>query len=164
MPNHALSVRGEASLGEAVGLRSCLEIGIVARWRSDCGPARRDGGKNKDCSELHDAIFAPVVTQGRNSGATAVDCEFPNSFLGDCQKRIYRIARSFCSDSRRNNRRIVHYVTVIATQKLGKMTSKLVCSLIEITLGCSAAKKRISAHISESFRRIVAMKVQFKKQ
>ncbi|VFN03280.1 MAG: hypothetical protein BECKG1743D_GA0114223_104544, partial [Candidatus Kentron sp. G] len=26
---------------------------------------------NKDCSELHDAIFAPVVTQGRNSGATA---------------------------------------------------------------------------------------------
>ncbi|VFN00723.1 MAG: hypothetical protein BECKG1743E_GA0114224_103461, partial [Candidatus Kentron sp. G] len=27
-------------------------------------------------SELHDAIFAPVVTQGRNSGATAVDCEF----------------------------------------------------------------------------------------
>ncbi|VFM95509.1 MAG: hypothetical protein BECKG1743F_GA0114225_100721, partial [Candidatus Kentron sp. G] len=26
--------------------------------------------------------FAPVVTQGRNSGATAVDCEFPNSFLG----------------------------------------------------------------------------------
>ena len=28
--------------------------------------ARRDGGKNKDCSELHDAIFAPVVTQGRN--------------------------------------------------------------------------------------------------
>ncbi|VFN04481.1 MAG: ferrous iron transport protein B, partial [Candidatus Kentron sp. G] len=38
--------------------------------------------KNKDCSELHDAIFAPVVTQGRNSGATAVDCEFPNSFLG----------------------------------------------------------------------------------
>ncbi|VFN03787.1 MAG: type 4 prepilin peptidase 1 Aspartic peptidase. MEROPS family A24A, partial [Candidatus Kentron sp. G] len=43
--------------------------------------ARRDGGKNKDCSELHDAIFAPVVTQGRNSGATAVDCEFPNSFL-----------------------------------------------------------------------------------
>ncbi|VFN06943.1 MAG: hypothetical protein BECKG1743E_GA0114224_110953 [Candidatus Kentron sp. G] len=31
-------------------------------------------------SELHDAIFAPVVTQGRNSGATAVDCEFPNSF------------------------------------------------------------------------------------
>ncbi|VFN00371.1 MAG: hypothetical protein BECKG1743F_GA0114225_104781, partial [Candidatus Kentron sp. G] len=25
---------------------------------------------------------APVVTQGRNSGATAVDCEFPNSFLG----------------------------------------------------------------------------------
>ncbi|VFN06495.1 MAG: hypothetical protein BECKG1743E_GA0114224_110252, partial [Candidatus Kentron sp. G] len=36
---------------------------------------------NKDCSELHDAIFAPVVTQGRNSGATAVDCEFPNSLL-----------------------------------------------------------------------------------
>ncbi|VFN08138.1 MAG: hypothetical protein BECKG1743D_GA0114223_113063, partial [Candidatus Kentron sp. G] len=51
-------------------LRSCLEIRIVARWRSNCGPARRDGGKNKDCSELHDAIFAPVVTQGRNSGAT----------------------------------------------------------------------------------------------
>ncbi|VFN00836.1 MAG: hypothetical protein BECKG1743E_GA0114224_103554, partial [Candidatus Kentron sp. G] len=42
------------------------------RWRSDCGPARRDGGKNKDCSELHDAIFAPVVTQGRNSGALSL--------------------------------------------------------------------------------------------
>nr|VFJ52885.1 MAG: hypothetical protein BECKFM1743C_GA0114222_101152 [Candidatus Kentron sp. FM] len=38
--------------------------------------------------------------------------------LGDCRKRIYRIARSFCPDSRRNNRRIVNYVTVIATQKL----------------------------------------------
>ncbi|VFN01264.1 MAG: hypothetical protein BECKG1743D_GA0114223_102661, partial [Candidatus Kentron sp. G] len=43
---------------------------------------RNNASRNtKDCSELHDAIFAPVVTQGRNSGATAVDCEFPNSFL-----------------------------------------------------------------------------------
>ncbi|VFN04581.1 MAG: hypothetical protein BECKG1743F_GA0114225_109563, partial [Candidatus Kentron sp. G] len=40
----------------------------------------RNSGVPKDCSELHDAIFAPAVTQGRNSGATAVDCEFPNSF------------------------------------------------------------------------------------
>ena len=38
--------------------------------------------------------------------------------LGDWQKRIYQIAQDFRSDSRRNNRRIVHYVTVIATQKL----------------------------------------------
>ncbi|VFN00579.1 MAG: hypothetical protein BECKG1743D_GA0114223_102085 [Candidatus Kentron sp. G] len=53
-------------------------------------PARRDGGKNKDCSELHDAIFAPVVTQGRNSGATAVDCEFPNSFSGSVASYMTR--------------------------------------------------------------------------
>ena len=38
--------------------------------------------------------------------------------LGDWQKRIYQIAQDFRLDSRRNNRRIVHYVTVIATQKL----------------------------------------------
>ncbi|VFN07513.1 MAG: hypothetical protein BECKG1743D_GA0114223_110832, partial [Candidatus Kentron sp. G] len=38
--------------------------------------------------------------------------------LGDWQKRIYRIAQDFRSDSRRNNRRIVNDVTVIATQKL----------------------------------------------
>nr|VFK14079.1 MAG: Transposase [Candidatus Kentron sp. FM] len=38
--------------------------------------------------------------------------------LGDWQKRIYQIAQDFRSDSRRNNRRIVNYVTVIATQKL----------------------------------------------
>ncbi|VFN04892.1 MAG: hypothetical protein BECKG1743F_GA0114225_109962, partial [Candidatus Kentron sp. G] len=31
----------------------------------------------------------------------------------------------FRSDSRRNNRRIVHYVTVIATQKLDKRQSKV---------------------------------------
>ena len=37
--------------------------------------------------------------------------------LGDWQKRIYRIAQDFRPDSRRNNRRIVHYVTVIATPR-----------------------------------------------
>ena len=41
-------------------------------------PARRDGVENKD---LHDAIFAPAATQGRNSDPTVVDCESPNSFL-----------------------------------------------------------------------------------
>ncbi|VFN07986.1 MAG: hypothetical protein BECKG1743D_GA0114223_112261, partial [Candidatus Kentron sp. G] len=56
---------------------------------------RRDGGKNKDCSELHDAIFAPVVTQGRNSGATAVDCEFPNSLLV-LLCHITNVIKSFC--------------------------------------------------------------------
>ena len=39
-------------------------------------PARRDGSENK---ELHDTIFAPVATQGHNSGAAAVDCEFPKT-------------------------------------------------------------------------------------
>nr|VFJ70885.1 MAG: hypothetical protein BECKFM1743A_GA0114220_105652 [Candidatus Kentron sp. FM]VFK17183.1 MAG: hypothetical protein BECKFM1743B_GA0114221_104661 [Candidatus Kentron sp. FM] len=42
-------------------------------------------------------------------------------------------AKNPCSASRRNDRRIVNYITVIATQKLGKRTSKLVCSLTEIT-------------------------------
>ena len=38
-----------------------------------------------------------------------------------------------CSDSRRNDGRIASYVIVIATHKLGKRTSKPVCSLTEIT-------------------------------
>ena len=46
-------------------------------------PARRDGSENKDCSGLHDAIFAPVATRqdAIRAGAAAVDDEFPNSFL-----------------------------------------------------------------------------------
>ena len=52
--------------------------------------ARRDGGKNKDCSELHDAIFASVVTQGRNSGATAVDCEQGN------RMKVFLVLRNLC--------------------------------------------------------------------
>ncbi|VFN01077.1 MAG: hypothetical protein BECKG1743F_GA0114225_105433 [Candidatus Kentron sp. G] len=50
------------------------------------------------CSELHDAIFAPVMTQGRNSGATAVDCEFPNSFLGNRSGKMDRFI-AFAADS-----------------------------------------------------------------
>ncbi|VFN01128.1 MAG: hypothetical protein BECKG1743D_GA0114223_102544 [Candidatus Kentron sp. G] len=35
-------------------------------------PARRDGGKNKDCSELHDAIFAPIAPcRDHNRSATS---------------------------------------------------------------------------------------------
>ena len=48
--------------------------------------------------------------------------------LGTPQEIIYPNCEVFCSASRRNDRRIVNYVTVIATQKLGKRTSKLVCS------------------------------------
>ncbi|VFN03980.1 MAG: hypothetical protein BECKG1743F_GA0114225_108722 [Candidatus Kentron sp. G] len=44
--------------------------------------------------------------------------------LGDWQKRIYRIAQDFRPDSRRNDRRIVNYVTVIATKKPDKRQSK----------------------------------------
>nr|VFK04766.1 MAG: hypothetical protein BECKH772C_GA0070978_102054 [Candidatus Kentron sp. H] len=49
-------------------------------------PGRRDGGENKDCSGLHDAQAHNKLrlrrdAAGRNSGAAAVDCEFPNSFF-----------------------------------------------------------------------------------
>ena len=51
-------------------------------------PARRDGGENKDCSGLHDAQAHNEPrprrnAAGRNSGAAAVDDEFPNSFLDE---------------------------------------------------------------------------------
>ena len=42
-------------------------------------------------------------------------CSLIEIALGDWQKRIYQIAQDFRSDSRHNNRGIVHYVTVIAT-------------------------------------------------
>ncbi|VFM96237.1 MAG: hypothetical protein BECKG1743D_GA0114223_1002510 [Candidatus Kentron sp. G] len=40
--------------------------------------------------------------------------------LGTPQKIIYPNCEVFCSASRHNDRRIVNYVTVIATQKLDK--------------------------------------------
>ncbi|VFN02010.1 MAG: hypothetical protein BECKG1743D_GA0114223_103275, partial [Candidatus Kentron sp. G] len=45
--------------------------------------------------------------------------------LGTPQKIIYPNCEVFCSASRRNDRRIVNYVTVIATQKLDKRQSKV---------------------------------------
>ncbi|VFN01388.1 MAG: hypothetical protein BECKG1743E_GA0114224_104055, partial [Candidatus Kentron sp. G] len=45
--------------------------------------------------------------------------------LGTPQEIIYPNCEVFCSASRRNDRRIVNYVTVIATQKLGKRQSKV---------------------------------------
>nr|VFJ49449.1 MAG: hypothetical protein BECKFW1821B_GA0114236_100547 [Candidatus Kentron sp. FW]VFJ57010.1 MAG: hypothetical protein BECKFW1821A_GA0114235_106613 [Candidatus Kentron sp. FW] len=59
-----------------------MEIHVVARARAAIVvPARRDGGENKDCSELYGAFRPRRNAAGRNSGAAAVDCEFPNSFL-----------------------------------------------------------------------------------
>ena len=46
-------------------------------------------------------------------------------FLGTSQKIIYPNCEVFCSASRRNDKRIVNYVTVIATQKLNKRQSKM---------------------------------------
>nr|VFJ68897.1 MAG: hypothetical protein BECKFM1743C_GA0114222_105023 [Candidatus Kentron sp. FM] len=66
---------------------SCLEIRILEVAPRLWPLQGAMGGENKD---LHDAIFAPIATQGRNSGAAAVDCGFPNSFLGDCRKKTYR--------------------------------------------------------------------------
>ncbi|VFM95101.1 MAG: hypothetical protein BECKG1743F_GA0114225_100291 [Candidatus Kentron sp. G] len=83
----------------------------------------------------------------------------PRRFLGDCRRRIYadcatpdcatNLSKNPCSDSRRNDGRIASYVTVIATQKLGKRTSKLVYSSIEIALG--DWQKRIY-RIAQDFR------------
>ena len=56
--------------------------------------------------------------------------------LGDCPKRIYQIALNFCSYSRRDIRRIVNYLTDVATQKTDKKTSKVVNYLREIALVC----------------------------
>ncbi|VFM95947.1 MAG: hypothetical protein BECKG1743E_GA0114224_100274 [Candidatus Kentron sp. G] len=66
-------------------------------------------------------VFA-LMSKSRGSAALyyypTTSCSSWIVSLGDWQKRIYQIAQDFRSDSRRNNRRIVHYVTVIATQKL----------------------------------------------
>nr|VFJ93345.1 MAG: hypothetical protein BECKH772B_GA0070898_1004216 [Candidatus Kentron sp. H] len=79
-------------------LRSCLEIRIVARRCPDCGPARRDGGENKDCSGLHDAIFAPVATQ---QGAIRAPPRYDANFQ-TASKQSYVVFDDTVLDKRRS--------------------------------------------------------------
>ena len=86
------------------------------------------------CRPVSYRTLSKTLRQTLRISLISDDNYYSDRLLGDRRKRIYRIVRSFCPDSRRNNRRIVNYATVIATPKLGKRTSKLVCSLIERTL------------------------------
>jgi len=45
--------------------------------------------------------------------------------FGDCQKTVYRIGPDFGSYSRRDNRRLVDYVTVAATRKMDEKITKI---------------------------------------
>ena len=65
--------------------------------------------------------------------------------LGACPKRSYQIALGFCLYSRRDIRRIVSYVTDVATQKTDKKTSKVVNYLREIALHSDKIKNGLNA-------------------
>ncbi|VFM95525.1 MAG: hypothetical protein BECKG1743F_GA0114225_100744 [Candidatus Kentron sp. G] len=96
------------------------------------------------CRPVSYRTLSKTLRQTLRISLISDDNYYSDRLLGDRRKRIYRIVRSFCPDSRRNNRRIVNYATVIATPKLGKRTSKLVCSLIEITLGHPTGNKVVA--------------------
>ncbi len=55
---------------------------------------------------------------------------------------VYRIAPNFRSSARRDNRRIVNSVTVVATQETDEKTSRTVFHLTEIALGSGQLGRR----------------------
>jgi hypothetical protein len=79
------------------------------------------------------------------------------SILGDCRKRIYRVAPDFWLASRRDGGRIASDVTAVVTPK--PSTSKGVCSLTEIAFGLMSDLQRQGCAEIESTGTMISPKI-----